>query len=170
MAYAVMDRLTDTDHHRGGGPQPQMVCFAVNHQPFLSSAFQGTDGLADFVVEDFTTASRHLIQTGRLYADANFRDREVRNTRNIPKFLRRKTMAVNLKPFFDAGKQPLVVIDFQIRMNSSLHQDPRTSKRNGLFDLFMDHMVGQNIGFRIAFDAVKGAECTELLTYVCVVD
>src|SRR5215510_3528117 len=79
-------------------------------------------------------------------------------------------MAVNLKPFFDAGKQPLVVIDFQIRMNSSLQQDPRTYKRNGLFDLFMDHMVRQNIGFRIAFDAVKGAECTELLTYVCVVD
>src|SRR5437867_11954446 len=79
-------------------------------------------------------------------------------------------MAVNLKPFFDAGKQPLVIIDFQIRMNSSLHQDPCASERNGFFDLFMDHVVRQNIGFRIAFDAVKGAKCTELLTYVCVID
>src|SRR5437870_9121308 len=79
-------------------------------------------------------------------------------------------MAVNLKPFFDAGKQPLVVIDFQIRMNSSLHQDPCASERNGLFDLFMDHVVRQNIGFRIASDAVKVEKCTELLTYVCVID
>ena len=66
MANAVMDRLADTDHHRGRGPQSQMVCFAMNHQPFLSSAFQGADGLADFVIENFTAASRHRIQTGRL--------------------------------------------------------------------------------------------------------
>src|SRR5205814_9710990 len=79
-------------------------------------------------------------------------------------------MAVNLKSLFDAGKQPLVVIDFQIRMNSSLHQDSGASERNGLFNLLMDHVVRQNIGFRIAFDAVKGAKCTELLTYICVID
>ena len=79
-------------------------------------------------------------------------------------------MAVNLKSLFDAGKQPFVVVDFQIRMNSSLHQDSGASERNGFFNLLMDHVVRQNIGFRIAFDAVKGAKCTELLTYVCVID
>ena len=79
-------------------------------------------------------------------------------------------MTVNRKLLFNASKQPLVIIDLQIRMNSTLHQDPGAAKRDGLFNLLVDNVLRQNIGFRITFDAVKRAKRAELLTYICVVD
>ena len=79
-------------------------------------------------------------------------------------------MAVNFESFFNAGEQAFVIIDFQIRMNASLHQDARAAERDGFFDLLVDHMIGQHVRFRIALDAVERTEGAKFLTNVRVVD
>src|SRR5260370_40361 len=78
MANPVMDCFADADHHRGRGAQAKPMGFTMNHQPFISLAFERTNRLTDFIIQNFTTTSRHGVETGRLQPFDNASKREFR--------------------------------------------------------------------------------------------
>src|SRR5436305_990812 len=75
-------------------------------------------------------------------------------------------MAMDVESFFDSRKQPLVIIDLQVRMYAALHKNSGPAKGQGFFDLFVDHMVRQYIRFRIALYPIDRAERTEFLLHL----
>ena len=79
-------------------------------------------------------------------------------------------MAVNLKALLDSRKQLFVVIDLQVRMNPSLHQNAGPPERQRLFNFFINHMVGQDVGLTITLHAVERAKCAELFAHIRVID
>ena len=116
-----MNVFTDPNHHGCSGTHVQLMGFAMNHQPIVRLTFQGTDRGANFVIENLAAASGHRIQACHFEVFEHFLHRHLRYLRDVQDLRWRETMAVNAKSFFDSREKAFVVIDLQVRMNSSLH-------------------------------------------------
>ena len=79
-------------------------------------------------------------------------------------------MAVDFESFLYSCQKLLVVIDFQIGVDTALHENSGSAKGEGFFDLLVNDMFRQNIGFRIALDAIERAERAELPADIRVID
>src|SRR5437868_5159177 len=110
MPDSMMNCFADADHHGAGRAQPKAVCFAMDHEPIIGFALERADIRADFVVENFAAAPWHGVETGGFQPRKNLRYRDLWNFGNIQNLRWRKTVAVNLKAFFDSRQEPLVVI------------------------------------------------------------
>ena len=79
-------------------------------------------------------------------------------------------MTVDLKSFLDAGKQPFVIVDLQIRMDAALHQNSRTTESQRFFNLFIDHVIGQHVSLGVTLNAIERTESAEFFADIGVVD
>src|SRR5262245_4639392 len=144
--------------------------FAVHHKPFVGFTFEWTDGVPDFIVKNLTASAWHRVETGSFQTHKNISNTHSRHAGNIQDLRRGKAMAGDLKSCLDFREEAIVIIDFQIRMNTALHENSRPSQHERFLDFLVDHVVGKNISLWIAFDSVKRAERAELFTHVSVIN
>src|SRR5262249_32058258 len=144
--------------------------FAVHHKPFVGFTFERTNDVPDFIVKNLTASARHRVETGSFQTHKNISTTHSRHAGNIQDLRRGKKKAVDLKSLLDSGEEALVIIDFQIRMNTALHENSRPSQHQRFLDFLVDHVVGKNISLWIALDSVKRAERAELFTHVGVIN
>src|SRR5437016_2808924 len=71
---------------------------------------------------------------------------------------------------FDCRKKVLVVVDLEVGMYATLHQNARSAKMKRFFDFPENDVIRKNIGFGISFNAIERTEAAELLTHVRVID
>src|SRR6516225_2425147 len=79
-------------------------------------------------------------------------------------------MAVNREPRLYGPQQILIPLDTQVRMQSTLHQNPGASKINRFLDLVEDLFLRQDVSFLVAHRAIERAEAAILGAEVRVVD
>ena len=79
-------------------------------------------------------------------------------------------MTVNLKSFFNAGQQALVIFNFQIRVNATLHQNSSSAESKGLLDFLVDHMIRQHVSLWVTLHPIEGTKRTKFPANICVVD
>src|ERR1700674_2876398 len=97
--------------------------FTMHHKPLIGLALQRADLVPDFIVEDFAAAARHRIETGGLEPHENVQNRHFGHAGNIQDFRWRKAVEVDSESLFYSAQKLLVVIDFQIGMNATLHEN-----------------------------------------------
>src|SRR4029453_12711292 len=144
--------------------------FTVHHEPFVSRTFERTDGVSDFIVKNLPPPARHRIEAGSLQAYENIRNADPRHAGNIQDLRWREAMAVDLKSLLDSGKEALIIVDLQVRMNTALHENSRPAQHQRFFDFFIDHVIRQNIRLWIALDSIERAERAELFAHIRVVN
>ena len=79
-------------------------------------------------------------------------------------------MKVDLEAFSDGAQQVFIVVDLQIGMHSTLHQNSGSSQTNRLLDLLKDGPQGENIPPFPAGLPVEVAEGAASNTYIGIVD
>src|SRR5262249_50269325 len=82
----------------------------------------------------------------------------------------RKAMAVNRIAFLDSRKQAFVIVDLEVRMDASLHENSRPAESKRFLDFLEYDVIGKNISFSIAFDAIERTESAEFFADIGVVD
>src|SRR6187549_3134978 len=79
-------------------------------------------------------------------------------------------MAVDRKALLYSGQELFVVIDLEIGMNAPLHKYSGAAERQGFFDLLVDHVIREDVGFGVSLHPIEGTECAELFADVRIVD
>src|SRR5436190_13109362 len=80
---------------------------------------------------------------------------------------------MNLKALLNSAQHTFMPINLQIRMESALHQHPRTAKLDRLTDFLVDRLELQDVSFlcfRPLQRPIKRTERTKFCAEVCVVD
>ena len=126
--------------------------------------------MPDFVVENFGPPAGHGVQSRRFQANENVGNGQLRNLGDVENLGGREAMTVNLESLFDRRKQVFVIIDLQIRMDAALHQNAGATESEGFFDLLIDDVIGQNVGFRITLHPIERAERAEFSANIGVID
>src|SRR5882672_4598492 len=162
MVHAMFCRFTNAEHHRGRGSHTELMSGAMHQQPIFGQAFKTSNLVANFVVENFCAAARdgiesRIAQSGNGVAHvegAVFGDGE--------NFRRGIAMQMNpWKALLDAAEQLLVPFDFEIGMESTLHQHARAAEFYRLLNLVVDGFEIENVAFLGAWSFQRTIESAE---------
>src|SRR5207247_9639107 len=117
------------------------------------------DDLADAVDEDLAAAAGQRVEPAVAQPRERLRDRELRASRDVLHFGRRERVQVDLVAALDRAEEVLVVVDAEVRVMPSLHEQAGAADRKRLLDLLEDHRLRQEVALApVARAAVEGAE------------
>src|SRR5262245_60744065 len=166
----MIDCFPNTDHHRTRGSQTQSMRFPMHHQPFVSFTLQRADRISDFVIQDLAASTWHRVQPCSFQPYENVANSQLRYPRDIQNLRRRETMTVDSEPLFNSREETLIIVDLQIGVNAALHEYSSPSERKRLLDLFVDNVIGKDVGLRVTFNSIERTECTEFFANIRVIN
>src|SRR5258708_20995376 len=76
MVDAMFVVFGDAEHHGRGGADAELVRGSMDVDPITGEAFQASDFVANFVVENFGAAARNGVESGIAQADNRVADAE----------------------------------------------------------------------------------------------
>src|SRR6185437_11454925 len=148
VVYPLLEGFAYTEHHGGGGSHAELVCGAMHQNPFVGSAFEASDALADIVIENFRTASRDGIEAGVAEADDSVAHGEVAVFGDGQNFRGGKAVEPDLgKALLDAAEQALEPFNLEVRMQTALHEHAGAAHLNGFGNLVIDGLEIEDVAF-----------------------
>ena|SRR3989338_3190024 len=81
-----------------------------------------------------------------------------------------KGVEMDRVPFFDVPEEVFVPLKGEFGVVAALQEDPRAAQGKRLLDLFVDGLVGEDVGLGVPLFAGKGAKGTGDSADVCVID
>src|SRR5215469_4830031 len=144
----VLKLFSNAKHHGGSGAYAQLMSGAVHVEPVFGQALQARDAVAHFVVENFGTPAGDGVEPGIAQAGDGIADSKAAVLGDGNDFRRRVAVQVNFrKALLDATQHLLVPVDFQVRMEASLHQYARAAKLDGLANLVVNRCEVEDVSF-----------------------
>jgi hypothetical protein len=155
----LLERLDVPVHHRRRRRHPEPVGLAHDVEPFLRLRLLRRDDRANSIHEDFRAATGDRVEPGVAQARERLRGRELRAPRDVLDLGRRERVEVDRVALLDRAEEILVVVDPEVGVVATLHEQPGAAERERLLDLLVDHGLGQQIALaHVAWPAVERAE------------
>src|SRR5262245_12115569 len=169
MLHALLPGFPIPNHHSRGGFNPEFMCTLHHIEPLLRVAF-GAPLPPDLIDQNLASTSGETVQPRvfQLSQDINVTFPE--SFRHPIDLGRREAMEMYSVPIFQFAEQPGVVIEWQVGMQSTLHQDAASAEFDHLFDLSEDLVITQDVALRITRLAIERAKVTDRKTDVRVID
>src|ERR1035441_3272468 len=122
MVDAVLDGFPDAKHHSRGGSNAKLVRGAMHLQPIGGQAFQPSDFVANFVVEDLSAAAGNRIESRVAQPRNRVAHAEVAVLGDRKNLRSGVAVQMNLREtLLDAAQHALVPVDLEIGMQAALH-------------------------------------------------
>ena len=170
MVQPVIERLAETEHHRGGRRQAQPMRRAMHGEPFRRLELHRADAVADLIVQNLRAGSGNGIEARVLQAGNRLCDPDPGNLRQVRNFRRREAMAVHAVAPLDGAEQRFVILDGEFRVVTPLKEDARHAARDAVFDLAENFLAREQIPFGMPRRAVERAEGAVGVANVRVID
>jgi hypothetical protein len=117
------------------------------------------DRVAHAVDENLGAATGNRVEPRVAQPGQRLGDRELRAARDVLHLGRRQRVQVDLVARLDRAEQILVVVDAEIGVVASLHEQAGAAERQCLLDLLEDDRLRQQVALAlVAGAAVEGAE------------
>ena len=159
MLDALGPGLDVAVHHRRGRRHPQPVRMPHHVQPLRAGRLLRRDDLADTIDENLAAAAGDRVEARVAQPAECVGNRELRAPRYVLHLRRRECMQMDPVTALDRAEQILVVVDAEIGMVTTLHQDAGAAERERLFDLLEDDRLRQQVPLAtVAGPAVERAE------------
>ena len=155
----LLESLDVAVHHRRGRRHAEPVCLAHHLEPLVGRRLLRRDDRAHAIDEDLRTTARERVQAGIAQPCERLRDGELRPPGDVLHLRRRQRVEMDLVARLDRPEEILVVVDPEVRMVPSLHEDARAADRKRLLDLLVDDRLREEVGLAlVARPPVEGAE------------
>ena len=177
-ALEVVDPIfisfADAEHHSGGSPHAELMCGAVHIEPIVSEAFEARDFVADFVVENFSAATRNGIKSGITQAADGVFDAQAADIGDANNLRGGEAMQMHLREaLLQATQEGLVPVNLQVGMQSALQQNAGAAQLHSLAHFVVDGLEIEDVSLCCQFAlerAIESAESTIFSAEVGVVD
>src|ERR1017187_199254 len=170
VVHALLDGFAAAEHHGGGGAHAELVGGAVNVDPILHPALQAADALAHGVVQNFSAAAGDGVEAGIHQALNRVAQAEAADLGDVDDLRGGEAVQVDTEALLDAAEQVFVPLDLEVGMQPALHENAGAAEVDGLLNLLVDSLVGEDVAFGVAHGPVESAEAAELGTEIGVVD
>ena len=148
VIHAMFKALAHPEHHGSGRAHAELVRRAVHADPVFGQAFQAGNLIAHLVIQNLRAATRNRIEPGIAQAHDRIPQTEVAVFRNRQNLRRRVAMQMDFrKALANAAQHLLVPLDFQVRMQTALHQNACAAQLHRFADLVVDRLELQDVAF-----------------------
>src|SRR5660398_270874 len=170
MLHPFLQGLHAAKHHGCRSGHPQSVRLTHDVQPGLCPCLPRSHFLPDPVHHYLRAAARQRIQSRRMQSYEGLPDRQPTTASYVNDFGRRQGVYIYWILGLDGREEVFIVVNIQVRVEATLHQDPRPPKFQCLFYLGEYLLLPEEITVTRAGGTVEGAEVTLSQTEVSVID
>ena len=145
---AVAKLLAAAEHHGGGGAQAEGMGGAVHALPLIGGALEAGDAGANFVVEDFGSATGDGVKAGIAQPRDGVAHGQAGDLGDGKNLRRGKAVQVESREArLDGAQQIFVILEGQIGIEAPLHQDAGAAQGDGFFDFSKNGFQGEDVAF-----------------------
>ena len=159
MLDALRHGLDVAKHHRRCAGEAERMRRVHHTHPFARHRLERGDFLAHPVHQDFPATARQTTQACRREVAQDVLHRFAEELLECNQFAGAEAMHVDLREFLaDVRQQIEIPLLGQLGMMPALHQDLGAAQGQGLLDLFVHLVMGDDVGIDILLRTPEGAE------------